>query len=55
MMHFIGGMGAFQSHPYRRPMLMGKYEDDFPLRKTGEKRFINGLDLNESHQTINLH
>jgi NADH:ubiquinone oxidoreductase subunit C len=29
-------MGPFQSHPYRRPMLMAKYEEDFPLRKTGK-------------------
>lgn len=24
-----------QGHPYRRPLLISKYEEDFPLRKTG--------------------
>lgn len=28
--------GSFQSHPYRRPLLVAKYDEDFPLRKTGE-------------------
>lgn len=30
------GSGPFQSHPYRRPLLIAKYEEDFPLRKTGK-------------------
>lgn len=29
-----GGVGPFQSHPYRRPLLIPN--DDFPLRKTGK-------------------
>lgn len=35
LLNVIGQPGPFPSHPYRRPMLMAKYEDDFPLRKTG--------------------
>ena len=41
-----GGVGPFQSHPYRRPLMIPKYDDDFPLRKTGKlSRFVLVLDL----------
>ncbi|ODM95857.1 Histone deacetylase 4 [Orchesella cincta] len=31
------GSGPFQSHPYRRPLHIAKYEEDFPLRKTASE------------------
>jgi hypothetical protein len=33
-----GSMGSFPSHPYRRPLFIPKFDEDFPLRKTGELR-----------------
>lgn len=48
-----GPPGPLQSHPYRRPMLMGgKYEDDFPLRKTG-LRHLHFLYLSDSKSENN--
>ncbi|XP_021950549.1 histone deacetylase 4 isoform X4 [Folsomia candida] len=40
-----GQPGPFPSHPYRRPMLMAKYEDDFPLRKTASEPNITLLKM----------
>lgn len=33
--------GLVHPHPYRHPLLPGNYEDDFPLRKTGEVLALN--------------